>query len=317
MFSPRVKAVLGDPRIPHGKLTLRHEDLAASLQEVTEEIFFHLLKGLHKATGEKRLCLAGGVALNCVMNGKIEERTPFRQIYLQADAGDGGTSLGGALYHHYAQNGASTRTFRMDHVYWGPQYGPEAIEVALVSANLPVQRDPEICVRTAQAIADGKIVGWYQGRMEVGPRALGNRSILADPRNDDMKHILNSRIKRREFFRPFAPSVLEEHCGEWFDRATLSPFMLMNYVVRPERRKQVPGITHVDGTARVQTVSRATNPRYWDLINEFFKRTGVPLVLNTSFNEDEPIVCTPAQAIDCFRRSRIDLLALGDYWVSQ
>ena len=191
------------------------------------------------------------------------------------------------------------------------------LKKALRDNGLPVQKDPAVTTRAARAIADGNVVGWFQGRMEVGPRALGNRSILADPRRGDMKDILNARIKRRESFRPFAPSVLAEKCRDWFDGPSESRFMLMNYEVRPERRAQVPAITHVDGTARVQTVHRDTNPRYWELIQEFEKITGVPLVLNTSFNEDEPIVCLPEEAIQCFLRTKMDVLFLGDYWVEK
>jgi carbamoyltransferase len=205
----------------------------------------------------------------------------------------------------------------MNHVYWGPSSGDADIEAALRERGLSVQKDPAVTVRAARAIADGKVVGWFQGRMEVGPRALGNRSILADPRRADMKDILNARIKHRESFRPFAPSVLAEKCADWFEGPAESRFMLMNYIVRPQRRGQLPAITHVDGTARVQTVHRDTNPRYWELISEFEKISGVPVVVNTSFNDDEPIVCRPEEAIACFQRTRMDVLILGDYWVEK
>jgi carbamoyltransferase len=317
LFSNRVQNLLGAAREPKTALLDHHKDLAASLQEMTEEIFFQVLNTLHRETGEQRLCFAGGVALNCVMNGKIQSTTPFKDVYIQADAGDGGTALGGALFHYYGKGRREPRLFRMEHPYWGPQFGGEAIEAALQAASLPVQKDPDICGRAAQAIADGKVIGWFQGRMEVGPRALGNRSILADPRRHDMKDILNARIKHRESFRPFAPSVLAENCAEWFEGPAASPFMLMNYLVRPEKRSRIPAVTHEDGTARVQTVEERVNPRYWRLIHEFEKRTGVPVVLNTSFNEDEPIVCTPADAIRCFQRTPMDMLAIGDYWVAR
>jgi carbamoyltransferase len=317
LFSSRVNDLLGEPRLPKSDLSARHNDLARSLQDITEEIFFHVLRQLQKETGETRLCFAGGVALNCVMNGKIERETPFREIYIQPDAGDGGTALGGALYRTFCGAEAAPRRVPMDHVYWGPSSDDTQTEAALRQSGLAVQKDPAITARAARAIADGKIVGWFQGRMEAGPRALGNRSILADPRRADMKEILNARIKHREAFRPFAPSVLAEKCGEWFEGPAASPFMLMNYLVRPERRAQVPAITHVDGTARVQTVHRETNPRYWELIHEFEKISGVPLVVNTSFNDDEPIVCRPQEAIQCFLRTRMDVLILGDYWVEK
>ncbi|MFA5976297.1 MAG: carbamoyltransferase C-terminal domain-containing protein [Elusimicrobiota bacterium] len=316
LFSSKINQLLGPARMPKSALNPEHEDLAFAVQAVTEELFFHLLHTLHRETGEKRLCFAGGVALNCVMNGKIQTETPFEQVYIQPDAGDGGTSLGGALYHAYTQAEPPPR-FHMDHVYWGPQYSDAQIEAALRERGMAVQKDPEICGRTAQAIADGKITGWFQGRMEAGPRALGSRSILADPRRANMKSVLNARIKNREAFRPFAPSVLAEKCREWFDGPAESPFMLMNYIVKPERRASVPAITHVDGTARVQTVHRQTHPRYWELISAFERLTGVPVVLNTSFNEDEPIVCRPEEAIDCFLRTQMDLLVLGDYWIEK
>jgi carbamoyltransferase len=317
LFSTRANDLLGDPRTPKSELAARHKDLARSLQEITEEIFFHVLRQLHKETGETRLCFAGGVALNCVMNGKIERNTPFKEVYIQPDAGDGGTALGGALHHTFSGSEAPQRRIPMDHVYWGPSSDDSEIESSLRENGLAIQKDPSITIRAAKAIADGKVVGWFQGRMEVGPRALGNRSILADPRRADMKDILNARIKHRESFRPFAPSVLAEKCAEWFDGPAESRFMLMNYIVRPERRAQVPAITHVDGTARVQTVHRDTNPRYWELISEFEKISGVPVVVNTSFNDDEPIVCRPEEAIQCFLRTRMDVLILGDYWVEK
>jgi carbamoyltransferase len=317
LFSSRVNDLFGEPRVPKSELATRHKDLARSLQEITEEIFFHALRQLQRETGESRLCFAGGVALNCVMNGKIERQTPFREVYIQPDAGDGGTALGGALYHTFCGSESSLRRVPMDHVYWGPSSSDSEIEAALRENGLAVQTDPVVASRAARAIADGKVVGWFQGRMEVGPRALGNRSILADPRRVDMKDILNARIKHRESFRPFAPSVLAEKCGDWFEGPADSPFMLMNYIVRTERRSQVPAITHADGTARVQTVHRDTNPRYWELISEFEKISGVPVVVNTSFNDDEPIVCRPGEAIQCFLRTRMDVLILGDYWVEK
>jgi carbamoyltransferase len=317
LFSTRVNDLLGEPRIPKSDLTDHHKNLARSLQEITEEIFFHVLHRLQKETGATQLCFAGGVALNCVMNGKIERHTPFRNVYIQPDAGDGGTALGAALQHTFATSDTASKRNPMTHVYWGPSSTDAEIENALRANTLGVERDPSVTARAAKAIADGKVVGWFQGRMEVGPRALGNRSILADPRRPDMKDILNARIKHRESFRPFAPSVLAEKCQEWFDGPAESPFMLMNYIVRPERRGMVPAITHADGTARVQTVHKDTNPRYWELIREFEKLSGVPLIINTSFNDDEPIVCRPEEAIQCFLRTRMDVLVLGDYWVEK
>ena len=263
------------------------------------------------------------MAFNCVANGKIFDHTPFSEVYVQPAAGDAGLSVG-AAYYVYHQILGQPRTFVMDHAYWGPQFTPEAIAQALENSQVrglgfPVQElsDEELVRLTAKHLADGKIVGWYQGRQEWGPRALGNRSILVDPRRAEMKDILNQRIKHREPFRPFAPSILEEATGEYFERSHPSPFMNLAYAVRPEKRAMIPAPTHVDGTGRLQTVSRQTNPRYWALIKEFEKLTGVPVLLNTSFNENEPIVLTPKEAIDCFLRTRMDVLALGNYLVEK
>ena len=269
------------------------------------------------------MCLAGGVAFNCVANGKIFDHTPFSEVYVQPAAGDAGLSVG-AAYYVYHQILGQPRTFVMDHAYWGPQFTPEAIAQALENSRVrglgsPVRKlsDDELMRLTAQHLADGKIVGWYQGRQEWGPRALGNRSILVDPRRAEMKDILNQRIKHREPFRPFAPSILEEATGQFFERSHPSPFMNLAYAVRPEKRAVIPAPTHVDGTGRLQTVSRQTNPRYWALIKEFEKLTGVPVLLNTSFNENEPIVLTPKEAIDCFLRTRMDVLVLGNYLIEK
>ncbi|MCL6498550.1 MAG: carbamoyltransferase, partial [Firmicutes bacterium] len=257
-------------------------------------------------------CLAGGVAFNCVANGKIFDRTPFEEVYIQPAAGDAGLAVGAAFYVYHQVLGYS-RAFVMDHAYWGPEFTPAAIRQTLDAVGLRYRQLSEeaLCRETARHIADGKIVGWFQGRMEWGPRALGNRSIVVDPRRPEMKDVLNRRIKHREPFRPFAPSILEEATGGYFERAYPSPFMILAYPVRPEKRAVIPAPTHVDGTGRLQTVSRETNPRYWRLIKEFERLTGVPVVLNTSFNENEPIVCTPQEAVDCFLRTQMDVLAIG------
>jgi carbamoyltransferase len=263
------------------------------------------------------------VAFNCVANGKIFDHTPFSEVYVQPAAGDAGLAVGAAYYVHHQILG-QPRTFVMDHAYWGPQFTPEAIGQALESSRVrdlgfPIKKlsDEELMRLTAKHIAAGKIVGWYQGRQEWGPRALGNRSILVDPRRAEMKDILNHRIKHREPFRPFAPSILEEATGKYFERSHPSPFMNLAYTVRPEKRAMIPAPTHVDGTGRLQTVSRQTNPRYWALIKEFERLTGVPVLLNTSFNENEPIVLTPKEAIDCFLRTRMDVLVLGNFLVDK
>ena len=318
LFSDYLAARLGPARQPGEPLDRRHQDVAATLQARLEEVYFDLLNALHARTGLRALCLAGGVSFNCVANGKIFDRTPFEQVYIQPAAGDAGLAVGAAFYVYHQVLGRP-RSFVMDHAYWGPEFSAAAIRQALEDAGLPYRELPEetLCRETAHHIAEGKIVGWFQGRMEWGPRALGNRSIVVDPRRLQMKDVLNRRIKHREPFRPFAPSILEETTGEYFERAHPSPFMILAYPVRPDKRAVIPAPTHVDGTGRLQTVSRETNPRYWRLIKEFERLTGVPVVLNTSFNENEPIVCTPQEAVDCFRRTHMDVLAIGDYLVER
>ncbi|HEY0513850.1 MAG TPA: carbamoyltransferase C-terminal domain-containing protein [Thermoanaerobaculia bacterium] len=327
VYTPALAELLGPPRQRDEELTQRHMDLAASLQRVYEERFFALVHALQRRTGLKRLALAGGCAMNSLANGRLFDRTDVEEVFIQSAAGDAGTSLGAALYTHHALLGAPRDGFVMEHSYWGPAYGEEAIRRAIADAipgsggrdgdwrEVRIESAPDgerLAAETAEAIAAGGVVGWYQGRSEWGPRALGNRSILADPRRADMKDILNLKIKRRESFRPFAPSILEERTGDWFTIDVPDPFMIKVYPIRPEKRHLVPAVTHVDGTGRLQTVSRRTNPRYWALIAAFERRTGVPMVVNTSFNENEPIVNTPAEALDCFLRTRMDRLVLGD-----
>jgi carbamoyltransferase len=299
--------------------------VAASLQAWLEESIFKIMNALQRETGMSALCLAGGVALNSCTNGKIFDHTSFRDVFIQPAAGDNGTSVG-AAYYVWNQVLGNSRRFVMDHAYTGPEFGAEEVRAALERqglaggiAGISVDRVAEapLLARSARAIADGKVVGFFQGRMEFGPRALGNRSIVADPRRSGMKDVLNSRIKHREAFRPFAPSILEEFTSEYFERSYPSPTMLMVYKVREEKRSVVPAITHVDGTGRLQTVSKTTNRRYWSLIDEFRKLTGVPLVLNTSFNENEPIVCTPDDALTCFLKTRMDVLVLGDFLIER
>jgi len=318
IFSPYLEERLGPTRAPDQPVEQRHRNAAATMQACLEEVLFDLLTTLQRRTGHRALCLAGGVAFNCAANGKIFDRTPFDQVYVQPAAGDAGLAVGAAyyVYHHVLGH---PRTFVMEHPYWGPAYSQQQIRAALerssiASSEFQVTELPEeqLAKETAKEIAGGKIVGWFQGRAEWGPRALGNRSILADPRRAEMKDILNRRIKHREVFRPFAPSILEEATGEYFEKAYPSPFMALAYAVRPEKRKEIPAPTHVDGTGRLQTVSRTVNPRYWRLIREFANLTGVPVVLNTSFNENEPIVCQPEEAIECFLRTKMNTLVLGN-----
>ena len=325
-YTPRLEALLGPARKPEERVEARHEALAASLQMVFEEAGFHVLNALHERTRLPRLCLAGGCAMNSVTNGKIRERTPFEALYVQPAAADNGTALGAAFYV-WNQVLGRPRGFVMDHGYWGPAFGEQPIESAVDGQKLELVRlgcevhriedEEELCRRTAEALADGRIVGWFQGRMEWGARALGNRSILADPRRGDMRDILNTKIKLREKFRPFAPSILEEALDEYFVGAVPDPFMIQVYPVRPEKRQVIPAVTHVDGSGRLQTVSRRTNPRYWQLLKAFEKITGVPVLLNTSFNENEPIVHRPAEALDCFLRTRMDLLVMGQFVIEK
>jgi carbamoyltransferase len=290
-------------------------DIAASLQVVTEELLLHLAAMAKRLTGMKNLGMAGGVVLNCVANGRIIRESGFERFFFQPAAGDAGTSQGAALWVTHAVAGLPLA----DEVVvdtLGPSYDADAIEAELVRANVAFERVADAPARAAQLIADGRIVGWFQGRAEFGPRALGNRSILADPRGAEMKDTLNARVKFREWFRPFAPSVLEERCGEWFSSGVPSPFMLRVYDTLPEKRDAVPAITHVDGTARVQTVNRQQNARYCDLIEAFHASTGVPMVLNTSFNiRGEPIVNSVADALKCFFTTDMDALFVGDFQI--
>jgi len=316
IFSSEYANLLGAPREQGTPLTDRDRDIAASLQTRLEEVSFHILNHLHEETGLTDLGLAGGVAYNSVMNGKILLNTKFKRVYVQPAAGDSGTAVG-VCYQIYNDVLDRPRGFVMDGPYTGPEFTDEEIRSELDRVGVHYERydDGELIKRAARDIADGAVMGWFQGRMEFGPRALGNRSIVVDPRRADMKDILNDRIKKREPFRPFAPSILEERVGDYFEQTHPAPTMLMVYQIKAERRAQIPAVTHVDGSGRLQTVTRELNPRYYDLISEFDKLTGVPVVLNTSFNENEPIVCTPRHAIDCFLKTRMDVLYLGNYAV--
>jgi len=318
LFSEQLEKLLGPARRAEEPLEQRHRDLAASMQARLEEVLLEHVAQLAARTKLKSLCLAGGVAFNCVANGKMLESTPFERIYVQPAAGDAGLAVGAAFDVEHSILGRP-RKFVMEHAGWGPGFTPAQIARAVEDriggdGAIEVQElDEDALAETAaRELADGKILGWFQGRAEWGPRALGNRSILADPRRAEMKDVLNQRIKHREMFRPFAPSILEESTGEYFERTHPSPFMTFAYRVRPEKRAAIPAPTHVDGTARLQTVSRRTNPLYWKLIRAFGDRTGVPVVVNTSFNDNEPIVCKPEEALDCFLRTRMDVLVMGN-----
>ncbi|HET9787969.1 MAG TPA: carbamoyltransferase C-terminal domain-containing protein [Pyrinomonadaceae bacterium] len=314
IFSNQFAETFGPPRETGAPLTERDHDIAASLQLRLEEVGFHLLRHLHRQTGLTDLGLSGGVAYNSVMNGKILLNTPFRRIFVQPAAGDSGTALG-VCYQIYNGLLNQKRGPTMEGAYTGPEFTNSEIEAELERSGVKFESytDEDLTSRAASDIADGLVVGWFQGRMEFGPRALGNRSIVVDPRREEMKDILNDRIKKREPFRPFAPSILEEHTQAYFEQHHPAPTMLMVYQIRPERRSDIPAVTHVDGSGRLQTVSAELNPLYHRLISEFYKLTGVPVVLNTSFNENEPIVCSPYHAIDCFRKTQMDVLYLGNY----
>ncbi len=312
MFSGRLLRALGPAREPESEIEQRHRDIAASLQQLTEDAVVALARHVHARTGIDRLCLAGGVFLNCVLNHKILERTPFQKIFVQPAAGDAGGALGAAALVHCSMLD-NEREFVLDDVALGPEFSHQEARQALQFAGLRFREleEEELIQQVAERLAANQIVGWVRGRMEFGPRALGRRSILANPCDPHAKQRLNERVKRREGFRPYAPAVLRSRAAEFFELLDDSPFMLLAARVREEKRALLPAVTHADGTARVQTVGRDTNPELWGLIEEFDKRSGVPMVVNTSFNlRGEPIVCTPRDAIDCFRRSEMDCLVL-------
>ncbi|HEX8140321.1 MAG TPA: carbamoyltransferase [Pyrinomonadaceae bacterium] len=316
IFSDEYAKRFGAPREKGAPLTEREQDIAASLQRRLEEVAFHILNHLQEQTGLTDLGLSGGVAYNSVMNGKILLNTGFKRVFVQPAAGDSGTAVG-VCYQIYNGLLDGPRAFHMEGAYTGPSFTDEEVRRELERSGLRYETysDREVTRRAAQDIAGGAVLGWFQGRMEFGPRALGNRSIVVDPRRAEMKEILNERIKKREPFRPFAPSILEERVGDYFEQTHPAPTMLMVYQIREEKRAEIPAVTHVDGSGRLQTVSREVNPRYHQLISDFYELTGVPVLLNTSFNENEPIVCTPRHAIDCFMKTRMDVLYLGNYAV--
>ena len=322
VFTPKLEALMGPARSAQQAVSGEHEDVAASLQVVFEDAAFHVLNAAYDRTRTPNLCLAGGCAMNSVANGKIRERTPFREIFIQPASADNGTALG-AAFHVWHQLSREPRRFVMTHSYWGPSFDDCAIAAA-IDARGDELRDLRcdratiadagvLCGETAAHLAAGHIVGWFQGRMEWGARALGNRSILADPRRADMREIINTKIKFREKFRPFAPSTIVEAIDEYFVDAVPDPFMIKVVAVRPDRRSVIPAVTHVDGSGRLHTVDRADNPLYWTLIHQFGELTGVPVLLNTSFNENEPIVLRPEEALDCFLRTNMDVLVMGHH----
>ena len=347
LFSEALGLLLGPARGIRDELTQYYKDIACSVQAMYEEAFFHLLNTLYERHGFDSLALAGGCAMNSVANGKICLKTPFKKTYVQSAAGDAGGAIGAAfVVWHGIRKGSNidpssqpitlagtkgllpkVRSFVMDHSYWGPQFSNPEMgrvlqlrrdELAMQTCVIEeVADEAALCRRAAQSIANGHVIGWFQGRMEWGPRALGNRSILCDPRRADMKDVLNIKIKRRESFRPFAPSILRESVSEWFEIDDDVPFMMQVFQIRKEKRALIPAVTHVDGSGRLQTVHRETNSRYYMLIENFYELTGVPLVLNTSFNENEPVVCHPEEALDCFLRTKMDVLFMGNWVITR
>ena len=317
-FSDRMEKLFGEPRRPHAEITQRDMDLAFALQHRFEEIFFHLLNQLHGRVPLEDLAMAGGCALNSVANGKVFDRTPFRGTYIQPAAGDEGLAIGAAL-HTYHSVLKQLRRHELKNSYLGPEFSESRIQSALHSAGLLYRKMERAALldEVADQIAAGNVIGWFQGRMEWGPRALGNRSIVAHPGLPNMKDVLNARIKHREWFRPFAPSIMADHQHAYFEHDHPSPFMLHVYKIRQEKRKELCAVNHVDDTGRLQSVTREENPMYYDLISAFRRKTGIPVILNTSFNENEPIVCTPEEAIDCFQRTRMDVLAIGPFIIKK
>jgi carbamoyltransferase len=324
LFAEGLEDILGPARKKDEPLVQKHFDLARSIQGMYEEAFFALVNSLHKRYGGDNITLSGGCAMNSVANGKVVRMSPFKNVYIQSAAGDAGGAIGAALVAAQRLDGSSQR-FYMNHAYYGPQSSGAEVHELLQAESARIQSEgctvtefqdsANLCRATAQAISEGKVIGWFQGRLEWGPRALGNRSILGDPRRADMKDILNSKIKRRESFRPFAPSVLREDTAEWFEEEADVPFMMQVFQVRPEKRDILKATTHVDGSGRLQTVQKDTNALYHELISQFKALTGVPMLLNTSFNENEPVVCHPKEALECFLRTKMDVLVLGNWMV--
>ena len=309
IFSEELEKLLGPARKNGEELTQKHKDIATSVQRVTEELIFHILNHLQKRTGLKNICIAGGVAQNSVANGKILEKTTFEHIYIPSAGHDAGTALGSALwlYNHILEN---DRLPAIYNAYTGAKSSNEQVEACLKADNIEYTKynDEELLEVVSDALVDGKVIGWFQGRAEFGPRALGHRSIIVDPRRTDAKELLNAKIKRRESFRPFAPSILEEYVSEYFEKTDKVPFMEKVYPIKKEKHAEIPAVTHVDGTGRLQTVEKGD--RYYDLIEKFRQKTGTPILLNTSFNENEPIVNTPKEALDCYLRTEMDMLVM-------
>lgn len=329
LFSSNLEKLLGPARKKDEELTQHHKNIAHSIQAMYEEAFFHLLNKLHQKYDIDNLGIAGGCGMNSVANGKVLLKTPFKKIYVQAAAGDAGGAIGAALFtwHQIGGHKANQRINPHYHAYWGPSYTNDYIKNLLNLENNRIKKEnctitnflnnSKIAKMTANEIAKGKVVGWFQGRMEWGPRALGNRSIVCDPRRSDMKDILNIKIKRRESFRPFAPSILREAVPDWFEQNDDVPFMMQVYQIIKKQRVKIPAVTHIDGSGRLQTVDEKNNSLYYGLIKEFENLTGIPMVLNTSFNENEPVVCKPEEALETFLRTKMDILVLGNWFIKR
>lgn len=326
LFSDKLIELLDKQRDKSEPIGQYHKNIAHSTQIVYEKALFHILNKLHNKYKNDNICIAGGCGMNSVANGKITENTPFKNVYIQPAAGDAGGALGSA-YITWFEKSKLPRSFIMDHAYWGPNFTNDQIKKTLEEYDDLIKKEnieykifeneDELAQKTALEVSNGKVIGWFQGRLEWGPRALGNRSIIGDPRRSDMKDILNIKIKRRESFRPFAPSILREHVSSWFEKDDDVPFMMKVFQVKKDKKMKIPAVTHVDGSGRLQTVNKKTNNRYHKLISEFYKITEVPILLNTSFNENEPIVCTPEEALNCFLRTKMDVLVLENYLIKR
>jgi carbamoyltransferase len=319
VFSDAWAKRFGPVRQKDEPLEDHHRNMARSLQAMAEEVYFHTLNHLADKFPSRNLCLAGGCAYNSVANGKVFQNTPFTDMYIHPAAGDAGTAVGSAywVWHHDL---GMPRSFQLDHALLGPEYSDAQIKQALDAQGLTyewIEDETALVDKTVEQISAGNVIGWFQGRSEWGPRALGNRSIVVDPRRHDMKDILNARIKRREAFRPFAPSIIEEATADYFEQSHPVPFMMRVYQIRPEKRDEIPAVTHEDGSGRLQTVSRSSNPLYHKLISAFGEKTGTPILLNTSFNENEPVVNKPEEAIDCYCRTKMDVLVVGKAFLSK
>jgi carbamoyltransferase len=313
IFSPYMEEVFGKARVKGEELTQYHKDLAASIQRVTEELIYHILNHLQKRTGLKNICIAGGVAQNSVANGKILDNTTFDNLYIPPAAHDAGTAIGSALWL-YNQLQGNERIEPMWHSYFGAKFSDEEVEEYLNSQNIKYEKytDEELNEKVTDCLINAGVIGWFQGRAEFGPRALGHRSIICDPTRDDAKELINAKIKRREPFRPFAPSILKEFVPEYFEKTDNVPFMEKVFQFKEAKKDKLKAVVHVDGSGRLQSVDKNISPKYYSLIHKFYEKTGTPILLNTSFNENEPIVNTPAEAYACFARTNMDMVVMGN-----